>query len=84
MKLPTSRFSLIRLPLRVVLLIAVLGLSGCGREDVKTGMEPALTEVILQTDWFSQPEHGGFYQALANLVGALFCFWLGGKPFATN
>jgi NitT/TauT family transport system substrate-binding protein len=25
----------------------------------------ALTKVVLQTDWFPQPEHGGFYQALA-------------------
>tara|TARA_B100001123_G_C15341482_1_gene1035153 strand:- start:4238 stop:5989 length:1752 start_codon:yes stop_codon:yes gene_type:complete len=24
-----------------------------------------LTKVVLQTDWFAQPEHGGFYQALA-------------------
>jgi NitT/TauT family transport system substrate-binding protein len=26
---------------------------------------PALTKVRLQTDWFPQAEHGGFYQALA-------------------
>jgi NitT/TauT family transport system substrate-binding protein len=26
---------------------------------------PGLTHVVLQTDWYAQPEHGGFYQALA-------------------
>ncbi len=26
---------------------------------------PALEHVVLQTDWYAQPEHGGFYQALA-------------------
>ncbi|NDV61289.1 ABC transporter substrate-binding protein [Puniceicoccales bacterium CK1056] len=65
MKLPAYRCSRIRLPIRVLLLVAVLISSGCGRKDVKTDDEPALTEVILQTDWFPQPEHGGFYQALA-------------------
>lgn len=33
---------------------------GCGRSDSHD-----LTGVTLQTDWFPQPEHGGFYQALA-------------------
>lgn len=27
-------------------------------------MAPGLTPVVLQTDWFPQAEHGGFYQAL--------------------
>jgi NitT/TauT family transport system substrate-binding protein len=26
---------------------------------------PNAAKVVLQTDWFAQPEHGGFYQALA-------------------
>jgi NitT/TauT family transport system substrate-binding protein len=25
---------------------------------------PGLTHVVLQTDWYAEPEHGGFYQAL--------------------
>lgn len=41
--------------------IALLA-SGC-RPD--TGSSPAPTALVLQTDWFPQPEHGGFYQALA-------------------
>lgn len=37
---------------------------GCAPED--RSPEPAgLDPVVLQTDWFPQPEHGGFYQALA-------------------
>ncbi|MEX0332047.1 MAG: ABC transporter substrate-binding protein [Puniceicoccaceae bacterium] len=39
---------------------------GC-RRDAEPGndLEAKLDQVILQTDWFPQPEHGGFYQALA-------------------
>ena len=25
-----------------------------------------MTKVVLQTDWYPQPEHGGFYTALVN------------------
>jgi NitT/TauT family transport system substrate-binding protein len=48
--------------------LAALVLAGCGE---KTAAPPAtdgakpLTKVILQTDWYAQPEHGGFYQAVA-------------------
>lgn len=46
------------------LLLLVVGLVGCGGQEV--GEEKrALTRVRLQTDWYPQPEHGGFYQALA-------------------
>lgn len=38
--------------------------SGCSPEGVAPGSR-ALDPVVLQTDWFPQPEHGGFYQALA-------------------
>ncbi len=35
---------------------------GCGRQsDEPTS---SLTQITLQTDWYPQPEHGGFYQAL--------------------
>lgn len=37
--------------------------AGCA--PAKTEEGAALDRVVLQTDWFPQPEHGGFYQALA-------------------
>ncbi len=46
------------------LLLAAL-LAGCSSEEVPTAAEGQLTEVVLQTDWYAQPEHGGFYQAVA-------------------
>jgi NitT/TauT family transport system substrate-binding protein len=45
----------------VVLIAAVL--AGCNRGANSTH-GPALTRVVLQTDWYPQPEHGGFYDAL--------------------
>jgi len=52
-----------------VLLLAALAavLPGCGHPPPAgdaTGAAPALTHVVLQTDWYAQPEHGGFYQAV--------------------
>jgi len=41
----------------------LLVVSGCG---AKPDPGHGLRRVVLQTDWFAQPEHGGFYQALAN------------------
>ncbi len=43
------------------LLLAFL-LIGCGK---KTTTEDGLFKITLQTDWYAQPEHGGFYQAMA-------------------
>ncbi|HKJ90749.1 MAG TPA: ABC transporter substrate-binding protein [Oceanipulchritudo sp.] len=41
-------------------------LAGCGGRETLTSPDgKALKRVVLQTDWFPQPEHGGFYQALA-------------------
>ncbi len=40
---------------------ALFLLAGCGGEAVEDGLTP----VVMQTDWYAQPEHGGFYQALA-------------------
>ena len=34
-------------------------LSGCGKQPASSGLTP----VRLQTDWYPQPEHGGFYDA---------------------
>src|SRR4051812_3575831 len=52
----------------LLLLIAACGVS-CGRREAsKPAATPARVgprKVVLQTDWFPQAEHGGFYQALA-------------------
>ena len=48
------------------LLLAAL-VAGCGRNEPAASAlpKPARRKVVLQTDWFPQAEHGGFYQALA-------------------
>ena len=50
-----------RAPLRltVCLLGICLVLGGCERKQASDGLTP----VKLQTDWYPQPEHGGFYDA---------------------
>lgn len=47
---------------------ALLCLSGCGgsKEEVDTVDDGTPIPVLMQTDWYAQPEHGGFYQALAD------------------
>jgi NitT/TauT family transport system substrate-binding protein len=45
------------------LAIAVLG--GCGRSKTAAAAPGAPVRVRFQTDWFPEPEHGGYYQALA-------------------
>ncbi len=52
----------------LVVALALLGLTaGCGKktETAAAPGTPALVKVRFQTDWFPQPEHGGYYQALA-------------------
>ena len=44
----------------VFLLLGSLCALGCSHPS----SEPGLTKVILQADWYPQPEHGGFYNAL--------------------
>ncbi len=40
--------------------------AGCGKKAETTpATSPALVKVRFQTDWFPEPEHGGYYQALA-------------------
>ncbi len=39
--------------------------AGCGRKAETAAGPAALVKVRFQTDWFPQPEHGGYYQALA-------------------
>ena len=51
------------------LALPVLALGACARGPEQPAPAPASavprTRVVLQTDWFPQGEHGGFYQALA-------------------
>ena len=42
-------------------LLSLLVFSGCGGGG--SSNDSGLTPVRLQTDWYAQPEHGGFYQA---------------------
>lgn len=62
-----ARFSFDR-GIASTLLLLLLGLlaTACGGSgSKKTGVDSELFPITLQTDWFAQPEHGGFYQALA-------------------
>lgn len=77
-----NRFTL---PLLCVLLLGLL--AGCGRPEPRAEKpavvpSPALRRVVLQTDWFPQGEHGGFYQALAKgfyaEAGLAVDIWPGG------
>jgi len=52
----------------IVLVVAVLLLAGCSEDSSKTPSPAAsairaLVPVVLQTDWYAQPEHAGFYYA---------------------
>jgi NitT/TauT family transport system substrate-binding protein len=56
-----------RLPFLLLACTALL-LAGCGRTEPAAPAAPgtaSLVKVRFQTDWFPQPEHGGYYQALA-------------------
>jgi NitT/TauT family transport system substrate-binding protein len=55
-------------PFALVVVGAFLLATGCGRREEAPGAAPAPPaprKVVLQTDWFPQAEHGGYYQALA-------------------
>lgn len=55
-----------RLSTLLLLLPVLLALGGCGKPDAATAAAAnGKIKVRLQTDWFPQPEHGGYYQALA-------------------
>ena len=46
--------------------LALIVTSGCGQKTPAAAASGAtLVKVRFQTDWFPQPEHGGYYQALA-------------------
>ena len=50
-------------------LLALLLICGCTQAEQRptatSNTSASLRKVVLQTDWFPQAEHGGFYQALA-------------------
>ncbi len=56
-----------RLTSALVAGLALFTLAGCGEKASApaTGGARPLTKITLQTDWYAQPEHGGFYQAVA-------------------
>ena len=61
-------FRSLRATSRSCLLIgALLFVVGCERDSgaAKSYDKATLVPIVLQTDWFAQPEHGGFYQAVA-------------------
>ena len=45
--------------LSLVFSVCILGSLGCRQHNTTAGLTP----VTLQTDWYPQPEHGGFYDA---------------------
>jgi NitT/TauT family transport system substrate-binding protein len=47
------------------LLLSLVFLAGCHHSSTQAGAPGGLTQVTLQADWYPQPEHGGFYTALA-------------------
>ncbi len=49
----------------LALVVSFFLVAGCGRRSVEAPAAGALVKVRFQTDWFPQPEHGGYYQALA-------------------
>ena len=52
-------------PQLLIMAVCVTALAGCGRKTETAAAPGTLTKVRFQTDWFPQPEHGGYYQALA-------------------
>lgn len=51
--------------LLALLLPGLLLLAGCGRKTELAADAQGRVKIRFQTDWFPQPEHGGYYQALA-------------------
>jgi NitT/TauT family transport system substrate-binding protein len=48
--------------LSLLVVSIMLAFAGCRHSTSETG----LTKVVLQADWYPQPEHGGFYTALVD------------------
>jgi NitT/TauT family transport system substrate-binding protein len=47
-------------PYALLLIVALCSLTACKRQSTSPGLVP----IVLQTDWYPQPEQGGFYDAL--------------------
>ncbi|MGB0371326.1 MAG: ABC transporter substrate-binding protein [Opitutales bacterium] len=59
--------ALLRLCTTSILTTLAILLAGCSQpksESVTTADGRTLSNVVLQTDWYAQPEHGGFYEAM--------------------
>jgi NitT/TauT family transport system substrate-binding protein len=52
--------------LRTVSALLFLSLCTLGCKHAGTGGDGSLTKITFQADWYPQPEHGGFYTAVAN------------------
>jgi NitT/TauT family transport system substrate-binding protein len=55
----------IRIGAIVGVLSALAALAACNKSATSSASAAGLTRVTLQADWYPQPEHGGFYTALA-------------------
>lgn len=53
------------LGLFILPVLVAFAFSGCGKKATAPAAAPGLVKIRFQTDWFPQPEHGGYYQALA-------------------
>ncbi|MGA1986971.1 MAG: ABC transporter substrate-binding protein [Candidatus Sulfotelmatobacter sp.] len=53
------------IPCCLLIFLTASLLQSCHKVANEAKAGPGLTKVILQADWYPQPEHGGFYTALA-------------------
>lgn len=54
-----------RLPTFAALAAAALALAGCSRQATPVAAPDTPFRITVQLDWVAEPEHGGFYQAVA-------------------
>jgi NitT/TauT family transport system substrate-binding protein len=69
----------------IIWFLPAVFIAGCARQETPPSAAsdiPAPRKVVLQTDWFPQAEHGGYYQALAKgfytQAGLTVEIWPGG------
>src|SRR6201987_2821251 len=55
----------IRIGAIVGILSALAALAACNKSATSSASAAGMTRITLQADWYPQPEHGGFYTALA-------------------